>query len=749
MLVTHCFLSISCARPNTHDSDKQRSSKRMSTLPACLCDVQHRKQPNAQLMQVLRGGVDAHVLMALAGTGSFILGLPLEGCLLFVLFHLAHALEAKFVRAAHTSISGLLDAVPAQANVVQADGHASAMWQSQAATNVADIAVGSLLAVRSGEAIPIDGQVVEGRALVGALQHCCNVKAARRHFAGELWPRLSMTYAPCMLLPCSTSVACAHAHVHGTAHGWQQLPMHYLLRNAAGQENVTGESLPVLKQQDSSVFSGGQVLDGALVVRTTAVAADSSAARIASITRAALQRHAPVEDFLSKLTRRWSEAVIAASAAALVALLAMGVPAWGPSGAVYRTLGLLTAAAPCALLLVSLSFVCAVAVLSRHGIIVKGAHVLDALRSISCVALDKTGTVSEGQLSCTGIAHVAGSRSGALEPLQAAAALSFRGSHPVCAAVLKRLAEEKASQRPRGRLRQGGSALQSVPAVDGFESQAGAGMAGHIDSSYVAFGSAAYVAPLLSGKQRSALDAAAERAGSNAVVSALVQTVAAPAQGNGTAPQAAQCVTLFVFSDTPRSDSRGVISSLRSMGLQVGIYTGDNKSSAHAMAHRIGVAEHEVFAGMTPGQKAGAIERLQSAGQRVLMVGDGINDAPALAQANAGVALAEDTASATAGVASVVLLHGSAVVAGGQPASILRIAFLLRVARAARRVVVQNLCIAFCSMLAGAAPVLSGVLPLWVAVLVHEGSTVLVALNSCRLLLMRQPQVQAELAVAQ
>lgn len=120
-------------------------------------------------MQVLRGSVDAHVLMALAGAGSFILGLPLEGCLLFVLFHTAHALEAKFVRAAHTSISGLLDAVPSQANVVDTDADGKVLWQSQQTADVADVALGSLVAVRAGEAIPIDGHVVDGQALVGVM----------------------------------------------------------------------------------------------------------------------------------------------------------------------------------------------------------------------------------------------------------------------------------------------------------------------------------------------------------------------------------------------------------------------------------------------------------------------------------------------------------------------------------------------------------------------------------------------------
>ena len=120
------------------------------------------------VLQVMNVSVDAHVLMALAGGGSFILGLPLEGALLFLLFHIAHALEAKFVSAAHRSITGLVDAVPSNAAVVRASSTGEADWGSQVSTPVHDVLVDNLVAVRPGEAIPLDGTVHEGQALVGA-----------------------------------------------------------------------------------------------------------------------------------------------------------------------------------------------------------------------------------------------------------------------------------------------------------------------------------------------------------------------------------------------------------------------------------------------------------------------------------------------------------------------------------------------------------------------------------------------------
>jgi Cd2+/Zn2+-exporting ATPase len=117
----------------------------------------------------MRLNIDAHVLMALAGVGSFWLGAPLEGALLFVLFHMAHALEAKFVRAAHTSLTGLLDAVPATANVVVSGTDGNADWGSQKAIAVAEVPIGALVVVKPGEAVPLDGVVHEGQALVGVL----------------------------------------------------------------------------------------------------------------------------------------------------------------------------------------------------------------------------------------------------------------------------------------------------------------------------------------------------------------------------------------------------------------------------------------------------------------------------------------------------------------------------------------------------------------------------------------------------
>lgn len=490
--------------------------------------------------------------------------------------------------------------------------------------------------------------------------------------------------------------------------------------------------------------------DGAIVVRTTTAAANSTAARIVRVTAEALKQRAPVETALSRLTNHWSKIVILGTAAAFAGLLTCGVPLWGTRGAAYRALGVLTAAAPCGLLLAPLAFVCAVAVLSRHGIIVKGAHLFDSLKRVSFVALDKTGTISQGQLTCTSVQGVWGERSAGAEPLAAAAALSFRGRHPVCAAVLSQFAKSKKLQSSKLLWQQKAASGEggggSVAEVTNFATRAGAGMSGVMGRTAVAFGSVKYVQPLLSEQQEQALAIAVQKQGSNNVNSVLVQgplALSGSEMPGKFVPTSAEQITLFTFSDIPKEDSRIGIKDLREIGLDLGIYTGDNQSSALAMAQRIGVPADRVYAGLSPEHKAALVSKLQESGECVLMVGDGINDAPALAKADVSVALAESMESATAGIANVVLLHSK----GGDSrestssASIRRIAFLLQVATSVRYVVIQNLMIAFCSMFAGALPALGGLVPLWVAVLVHEGSTVLVALNSCRLLLKRQVAV--------
>jgi Zn2+/Cd2+-exporting ATPase len=506
---------------------------------------------------------------------------------------------------------------------------------------------------------------------------------------------------------------------------------------SAGQEIVTGESEPVQKDSQAAVFAGSTIYDGTVAVRATHSLGQSTPARIAEVAASALRDKAPVESMLNRVTRRWSQAVLGGALVALAVLLTAGVPLLGPRGAIYRALGLLTAGAPCALLMVPLTFVCAVSVLARYGVLVRGAAVLDSLQKIRHVGLDKTGTLTQG-VTCTEIRVLTpSSHSEVSAPLAVAAALSLRASHPIAKAVLRQHQKEEHA----GNVAVKRQTADSLAAVDGFSSVSGAGVAGIVAGQHVLFGTSAHVAPGLSLDARLALDRSLNEKDPGRMFSILVQTpIDVAGDGNGSKRPAPQ-VTLFTFSDVAKVGSATMIAQLRQRSLSVCMLTGDNATSANAMAESMGLsAASEVRADMQPADKAAWVAEQQRSGGAVLMMGDGLNDAPALAQADVGVAVASSADSLAADVAGVVLLSSGNGFAAFEN-SVTRLVFLLNVARAARRIVLQNLGIAIAAMLVAAIPAVSGLVPLWLAVALHEGSSVLVALNSCRLLVMRPQPV--------
>lgn len=497
----------------------------------------------------------------------------------------------------------------------------------------------------------------------------------------------------------------------------------------SGQENITGESVPVLKRSGSDVVSGGQVYDGTLVCATTTRSSNSTTAKIASMTKSAMEKKAKVEGFLSRITRSWSQALIASTAALLASLLLLGIPLHGKHGALYRALAVLTAGAPCALALAPLAFVCAMSVLSRHGVLVKGSSVLDKLAAVSMVVLDKTGTLTEGRLrfvDCVelSVSGKSSSRARDATALSKAAALSFKGTHPVCDAVLAEYGARESKTN------------QQLPRVSDFKLSPGAGMSGKVDDTWCLFGSEDHVKRHLSVAQKEALSDAVAASAGGKVRSVLVT---GELRGVELCSMEVQSIHIFTFSDAPKWGSVAGVDAIRRMCKGIRVYTGDNAKSAADMVQRVGVQASEVTADLSPEQKASLLADLQVDGNDVLMVGDGLNDAPALAQANVSAAFASSSDSAVAGAADVIILQDSAKGPSAATASsdMGRVAFVIKVARAVRANVLQNLGLAFMSMVCAVVPSVLGLLPLWSAVLLHEGSTVLVALNSCRLLLLR------------
>ena len=668
-------------------------------------------------VQALQAQVDAHTLMAVAGASSFALGFPLEGALLFSLFHVAHVLEGVFVNRAQSNLSGLIDSLPKTIRIVSPAQDGTIDWISQEQVPVDDVAIGSLIAVKPGELVPLDGTVHSGTALLGTLP---------RPPAIPILKRLQARPSPQVSAYAELNASLAYLPRSSLRHVLTSTCQ--LVLADAGQESITGESLPVLKRPGSNVYSGGQVHDGTLIIRTTTRATDTTTARIVRITSTAMRNKAAVQTFLSRVTSRWSQALISLTMLALVTLIATGVPLLGKHGALYRALALLTAGAPCALALAPLTFVCAMATLSRNGIIVKGSNVLDRLAGISFVALDKTGTLSEGQLRFVSTTPLQpGSSAAKADALVKAAALSLQGTHPVCDAVLDAYGDMG-----------GARAASLLPTVTSFQLVPGAGMSGEVDGKKCLFGSVEHVRDCLNPTQVDMLRQAVEQHGAGQVVSVLL-VYGLPGRGSTHGASDVESMHVLAFSDMPKKDSGQGMQLIRKLCRGVGMYTGDNAASAAILGKLVGLRHGEVHAGLAPEGKSDCIKALQQQGEYVFMVGDGLNDAPALATADVSAVFTESVDTSVAGVADVaVLREGTAGAHGGDVG---RVAFLLQMAQSARVNVMQNLGLAVVSMVVAVVPSLMGVLPLWIAVLVHEGSTVLVALNSCRLLFMRPRMV--------
>ena len=644
--------------------------------------------------------LNIHVLTTLAVFGTVALGCAMEGALLLVLFATAHLVEERLTHHAAGDLRALWARVPDQATVVDSAAGGDPDLASARLTPCALVTPGMLLLVKAGTQVPLDGVVVQGSALLSL-------------------------------------------------------------------EHLTGEAAPVVARIGDEVPAGATNADGVLVVRATRRAADSTPARIARLTAAAQQRRPTVQRLLDKLSDQYSLGVLLATCAvAVLGPRVLGIPLTGSGGALYRAFAFLSAAAPCALLMAPLAYVAAIGAAAQRGALVRGGLTLDALAECGAVALDKTGTLTTGILALTAIEDVGDSSSAAsssalheggvrLEdalPLAAAVALERRTAHPVARAVLAAAARQR-----------------ELPelGVSDFRAQHGAGVeatltapsspaaaAGASDAPTVAlrarFGSVDFVAQLCSPGEAAALRAGASAGQRTDVVSALLLT----AEHDGAAaPSAAahRTLRLFFFSDSVKSAAASAVAQLRASvsgpGAQprrVLMLTGDNQLSAMAVAQRLGLPPADVRAGLSPLDKMRAVEALRlelahpswRGGARVLMVGDGINDAPALAAADVGVAIAVTPSDAAAAAADILLLSTH---------SIALLPDLLLLARRTRAVVRQNIVIAGVSIAAAALPAVAGVFPLWIAVLLHEGSTLLVAMNSVRLL---APSTRAAVAAA-
>lgn len=456
------------------------------------------------------------------------------------------------------------------------------------------------------------------------------------------------------------------------------------------EATITGESAPVYKTAESSVFAGTMNGRGSVLVRMTRAASDTALERIVRMVQEAQAKKDPTQRFVETWQQPYVLAVLFGAAATFAG-------AWlfhtkDVEDAFYHAMVLLVVASPCAVVIGAPAVILsAIARAARHGVLFKGGRYLELLGGVDVVAFDKTGTITQGRPTIAEIWAPPGVDEETL--LRLAAAVEQRSEHHLAEAVL-----EEAESR--------GIAL---PAVAEFESHMGAGVHGHVEDAWVGVGR-----ETLFETHEVALPAelrqAADRLRQDGRTVLLV-----------IAPEGNVCGVL-ALSDVPRANAAEALASLKRLGVRTNIVlTGDHERVAESVARQVGA--DEVYAGLLPDEKVLQLRRLIDNGRKLAMVGDGVNDAPALATAQVGIAMGGAGTDVALEVADVVLMSDD----------LKALAFAVWISRRARRRIRQNL--TFAASVIVLLILFSFMnLPLWAGVLGHEGSTVLVVLNGLRLL---------------
>ncbi|MFF6982991.1 heavy metal translocating P-type ATPase [Streptomyces sp. NPDC008343] len=462
------------------------------------------------------------------------------------------------------------------------------------------------------------------------------------------------------------------------------------------QASITGEPLPAPKQPGDEVFAGTLNGTGALRVRVERDASDSVIARIVRMVEEASGTKAPTQLFIEKVEQRYSLGMVAATLAVFGVPLAFGEEF---SEALLRAMTFMIVASPCAVVLATMPpLLSAIANAGRHGVLVKSAVVMERLGQVDAVALDKTGTLTEGTPRVVDVRPLPGSALDEDELLTLAAAAEHPSEHPLARAVVDAARERRLH----------------LPDVRDFMSAPGVGVKAVAGGRTVEVGAPAR---LLDGAchatdahDASPVAALAEELQQSGRTAVLVVVDGIPAGVLG-------------IADRLRPDAAATVVSLTALtGAAPTLLTGDNPRAAAHLAAEAGI--EDVRAGLLPQDKLAAVKEMEGAGRKVMVVGDGVNDAPALAAAHIGVAMGRAGSDLALETADAVIVRDE----------LAAVPTTVALSRRARKLVVQNLVIAGVFITGLVTWDLVGTLPLPLGVAGHEGSTVLVGLNGLRLL---------------
>lgn len=564
--------------------------------------------------------VNIDVLMTLAAFGSVLIGSPLEGGLLLVLFAISGSMEEAVSSKAKASIKSLHKLSPTRASVLRDDGVSIEKALDQ-------ITVKTKILVKAGQIVPLDGKILEGTS--------------------------SLNF------------------VH-----------------------LTGESVPVTKKPGDEVPAGALNLDGALVLEVTHTSQDSTLTRIIQLVTEAQEAKPNLQRFFDRVSQTYASSIITlALLFGLVLPHIIGIPYMGHEGSIYRALAFLIAASPCALIIaIPIVYLSAIGSCARNGIILKGGITLDALASCKAIAFDKTGTLTTGELLCLGFDPLHPDQPYDTESaLKIAFALEQNAVHPIAKAIVNYASKHNATPAP----------------IENFLSVPGYGLTATFEGTPVFLGNVEFIEQKLPPQEKKLLREQFDAHRKQGELLAFLMI--------------GQTLFLFRFQDYIRSDVKPTLKHLKQAGYRLMMLTGDHPESAKNIANELGI--DEVHAGLKPEDKLRIVsESAQKEG--LAMIGDGVNDAPALARATVGISMGKVGSSAAIEAADIVLLQDN----------IERLDWLTVKAKKTRAIVKQNLFIATLAILIASIPALAGIVPLWLAVLLHEGGTVIVGLNGLRLL---------------
>lgn len=462
--------------------------------------------------------------------------------------------------------------------------------------------------------------------------------------------------------------------------------------SGADESALTGEAVPVEKSKGDQVFSGTINVGGTLDWRVARLPAESTLQKIIRLIHGAQRLRAPSQRFTDRFGTGYTYAVLGISAGMfLVWWLALGLEPWrgteaAPS-AFYRAMTLLVVMSPCALVLsIPSAILAAIAWGARRGVLFRGGAALEKLAEVKVIALDKTGTLTTGELVVEAYESFPPGRE--REVMEIAFALEARSEHPLARAIVR-------DARARG---------VAELVVEGFESMTGQGVRGRVGGATVMMGRRELL-------EKGPLKDWAAKLPSSAAEFAEVWVVGPDFLGR------------VLLRDAIRRESAPVLEALRREGIRTVMLTGDRRATAEAVGAELGL--DEVRAGLSPADKVAAITALKQGGtRRVAMVGDGVNDAPSLAAADVAIAMGARGSDAALEQAEIVLMHDR----------IENALAAFELSRRAKAVIRQNLAISLGVVVVMATASVVGTVPLAIGVAAHEGSTVLVCLNSLRLL---------------